>query len=157
MRPLVLLLALLIAPAADAQTLRDLAWLKGCWRTTGDGPVITEVWLAPPMPAMLGYSYAIGESETQGWEQTRIEMIDGWPHFIAMPNGGPPVRFRMRETDTPTPNRVWFDNPEHDYPQTVEYRRERNALHAAVSGANGADRTTFAYRRIRCPAALRTP
>lgn len=155
MRTLLFLAALLVAPAASAQTLSDLAWLKGCWRTQGEGPVITEVWIAPPMPAMLGYSYTIGEGEVRGWEQTRIEMIDGWPHFIAMPDGGAPVRFRQRETGEPTPNRAWFENPGHDYPQTVEYRREGDRLTAVISGAGGANPITFRYRRIRCSASLR--
>lgn len=155
MRLLLILAALLCAPTARAQTIADLHWLKGCWRTVGEGPVITEVWLAPPAPVMLGYAYTVGEGEVQGWEQTRIEMIDGWPHFVAMPEGAAPVRFRLRETDPLTPSRAWFDNPEHDYPQTVEYHRDDDRLHAAISGANGADRIQFEYRRIRCPSNLR--
>jgi len=160
MRTLLFLAALLLAPAAQAQAVADLTWLKGCWQTEApreaeSGAQITEVWIAPPGPAMFGYSYTEGEGEIQGWEQTRIEMIDGWPTFIAMPNGGPAVRFRMRENDVLTPNRVQFDNPEHDYPQTVEYHRVGNALHATISGANGANPISFHYRRIRCPANLR--
>jgi hypothetical protein len=155
-RDLIFLAAFFVAASpAHAQTMSDLHWLKGCWRTSNAGPVITEVWLAPPMPAMLGYSYTIGEGEVQGWEQTRIQMIDGWPHFIAMPDGGAPVRFRQRETGAPTPNRVWFDNPAHDFPQTVEYHRVGDRLTAVVSGAGGGDPTTFNYRRIRCSANLR--
>ena len=33
MRTLPFLAALLLSPAANAQTLDDLSWLKGCWRT----------------------------------------------------------------------------------------------------------------------------
>jgi hypothetical protein len=146
---------LLLTSAAQAQTLADLHWLKGCWRTDGGGPEITEVWIAPAAPVMFGYSYTIGEGEVQGWEQTRIEMIDGWPHFVAMPGGDAPVRFRLRETAPTTPNHAWFDNPGHDYPQTVEYHREGNRLHAAISATDGSNRIAFEYRRIRCPADLR--
>jgi hypothetical protein len=150
---LVFLAALLLAPAVHARTLTDLAWLKGCWRTQGERSVVTEVWLAPPMPALLGYSYTIGEGEMRGWEQTRIEMIDGWPHFVAMPNGEAAVRFRLREESAA--NLARFDNPAHDYPQTVEYRRDGNWLIATISGAGGADPFSFRYRRIRCPRNLR--
>lgn len=153
MKHIAFALAFLLAPAANAQTLSDLAWLKGCWRTQGDGPSITEVWLAPPMPAMLGYSYTLRDGSIRGWEQTRIEMIDGWPHFVAMPGGGAPVRFRMRESAEA--NRVWFDNPEHDFPQTVAYARDGQTLTAVVSSAGGENPITFTYRRIRCPANLR--
>jgi hypothetical protein len=157
MRTVLFLIALLSAPTAFAQTLEDLHWMRGCWRTDAPreaerGAVVTEVWSAPPMPAMLGYSYTIGEGEVQGWEQTRIEMINGWPHFIAMPNGGAPVRFRLREDDTP--NLARFDNPEHDFPQTVEYRRDGDRLVATISGASGANPISFDYRRIRCSSEL---
>lgn len=145
--------ALMFAPLAHAQSLADLGWLKGCWRTQDDqGPSITEVWVAPPMPAMLGYSYTERGGAVLAWEQTRIEMIDGWPHFVAMPEGAPPVRFRMR---TPGErNRVWFDNPEHDFPQTVSYAREGDTLTASVAGGAESD-VTFVYRRISCAASLR--
>ena len=160
MRPIIFLFALFTS-TASAQTLADLAWLKGCWRTQGEGPVITEVWLQPPMPAMLGYSFTVAEGATQGWEQTRIEMIDGWPHFVAMPNGGAPVRFRMLDTrniihtgDDPD-GFVAFENPAHDYPKRVTYVRFGDRLTAQISGANGADSATFRYRRIPCAPGLR--
>lgn len=157
MRTLIVLVALIFAPAAHAQTLADLAWLKGCWRTTGDGPVITEVWLAPPMPAMIGYSYTVGEGETQGWEAMRIEMINGRPHFVAMPNGGPAVRSWMADNlrILGVDHSAMFHNREHDYPQMISYTRKGNRLSAVISGANGSDPITFEYRRINCGANLR--
>jgi hypothetical protein len=163
MRTLLLIaaLALTLGPAAGAQTLADLRWLKGCWRSQGAGPEVTEVWIAPPAPVMLGYSYTIGEGEVQGWERARIEMIDGWPHFVAMPGGAPAVRFRQVEPDSlvqldDLPDHIaWFSNPDHDYPQHVVYTRTGNMLRAFISRENGADRISFEYRRIRCPADLR--
>jgi hypothetical protein len=166
MRIILFLAALLSAPAAFAQTLEDLHWMRGCWRTEApraaeSGAVVTEVWLAPPMPAMLGYSYTMGEGEVQGWEQMRIEMIDGWPHFVAMPNGGAAVRFRLREmaihVDEPAAEAVIFENPEHDYPQIVQYVLDlsNGALTATISRSDGTDAVTFEYRRIRCPANLK--
>ena len=154
MKYVVFVVALLLAPAARAQSLEDLAWLAGCWRTQGDRDAsVTEVWTAPPMPAMLGYSYTLRDGVIRTWEQTRIEVIDGALTFVAMPEGAPPVRFRMREPAQA--NRVWFDNPEHDFPQTVSYARQGDTLTAIVSGAAGENPVTFDYRRIRCPASLR--
>ncbi|MBC7768066.1 MAG: hypothetical protein H7124_04715 [Phycisphaerales bacterium] len=161
MRMLLILAALAFAPAAHAQTLSDLAWLKGCWRTQGAETEITEVWLAPPMPALLGYSYTTRDGEVRGWEQTRIELIDDVPHFIAMPNGSGPVRFRSVDTTDvihtggQPDGFALFENPEHDYPQRVMYMRLGNRLIAQISGAGGTDRVTFEYRRISCGVALR--
>jgi hypothetical protein len=158
MRTLVVIAALLFAPAASAQTLEDLHWLKGCWRTSDPGPVITEVWSTPPMPAMLGYSYTQHDGETQGWEAMRIEMIDGAPVFIGMPDGGAGVRFRYAEAiplDWAPGHVVVFENAEHDYPQSIRYARQGNRLSAVISRIDGSDAITFEYRRISCAANLR--
>jgi len=158
MRTLLFLAALLLAPAAHAQTLDDLRWLKGCWRTTDPGPVITEVWSAPPMPAMIGYAYTQSDGATRGWEAMRIEMIDGAPTFVAMPNGAPPVRFRMASADIlvgGVGEGATFENAEHDYPQRVSYMRSGNALTATISRMDGSDPVHIGYRRIRCSATLR--
>lgn len=161
MRILVLFAAVLIlTPTAQAQSMSDLTWLVGCWRTEApreaeSGAVTTEVWVDPPGPAMFGYSYSEGEGQVQGWEQMRIDAADGgWPRFVAMPGGGAPVAFRMREQDVLTPNRAQFDNPEHDYPQTIEYRRQGDRLTATISRSDGSDAFAHQYRRITCPAAL---
>ncbi len=158
MRTLLVLAVLLLAPAAHGQTLEDLHWLKGCWRTTDPGPVITEVWSAPPMPAMIGYSYTTHDGATQGWEAMRIEMIDGAPTFIAMPQGGAPVRFAFAETiynDDHPDHWAVFENAEHDYPQRVSYRRDGARLTATISKLDRSDAIAFEYRRIRCTANLR--
>jgi Domain of unknown function (DUF6265) len=161
MRSLVFLVALLWAPFAGAQTLADLAWLKGCWRTVGAELEVTEVWVAPPMPALLGYAYTTADGQTRGWEHTRIEMIDGWPHFVAMPGGAPAVAFRLVEPDPSLhiegrPDHVAvFNNSVHDYPQTVAYMRYGDRLRAMTAGADGADPVFFEYRRIRCTPNLR--
>ena len=161
MRTLLFLAALLLAPAAHAETLEDLHWLKGCWRTSGDGPVITEVWSAPPMPAMIGYSYTVGEGETQGWEAMRIEVIEGWPVFVGMPSGGAGVRFRFIDgiilvrPRGPDGDGVIFENADHDYPQWISYGRRGNALTAVISRMDGSDEIRFEYRRISCAANLR--
>jgi hypothetical protein len=153
MRTLLFIAALFAAPVARAQPLDDFHWLKGCWRTQDPGPVITEVWLAPPMPAMVGYSYTQHDGQTQGWETMRIEMEDGWPVFVGMPSGGAAVRFAAHAGYGE--NFVRFDNPQHDYPQTISYRREGNRLTAIISKIDGSDAVTFEYRRISCSSSLR--
>jgi hypothetical protein len=168
MRTLIILAAFALAPPAQAQSLDDLTWLKGCWRTEApreaeSGSQTTEVWVDPPGPALFGYSYTEGEGEVQGWEQMRIDAADGGhPRLVAMPGGGAPVAFRMREHDdvlhlgARQPDGVAsFVNPEHDYPQSILYVRFGNRLSATISRADGSDPYTYEYRRISCSAALR--
>ena len=162
MRTLILIATLACAMPAHAQSLDDLTWLKGCWRTEAprdaeSGSQTTEVWIDPPGPALFGYSYTEGEGAVQGWEQMRIDADGGRPRFVAMPGGGAPVAFAMVEQimlDDPAQIAV-FENVAHDYPQRVTYQRERNRLTATISRADGADPHIYEYRRINCTAALR--
>lgn len=161
MRNIIIITAVLCAHAAHAQTVDDLAWLRGCWRTEApregeSGSQTTEVWIDPPGPAMIGYSFNEGEGEVQGWEQMRIDAADGGrPRFVAMPGGAAPVVFRMRVQDQPAPNLAPFENANHDYPQLIEYRREGRRLTATISLADGANPLVYAYRRVNCPASVR--
>jgi Domain of unknown function (DUF6265) len=156
MRIFLFLAALLCAPAALAQDIEDLHWMRGCWRSEEPplaeaGATHTEVWIAPPAPILVGYAYTMGEGELQAWEQMRIEM-NGRLEFVAMPWGALPVRFQVVEVDTP--NRVAFENMAHDFPKRIEYWREGNRLYARVSDGAG-EGQDFAFRRIHCPANLR--
>jgi hypothetical protein len=152
MRTLLLLAALAFAPAAHAQSLESLNWLKGCWRSQTESSNLVEVWSAPPLPALLGYSYTIADGEVQGWEQTRIELIDGVPHFVAMPMGSDPARFPLEAASETS---VTFANAAHDYPQRISYTRTGNRLVAQISRLDGVDTINFEYRRISCSAAMR--
>ncbi len=163
MRMLLFIAAMVCAAPAHAQTLDDVAWLKGCWRTEApreaeSGSQTTEVWIDPPGPALFGYSFTEGEGAVQGWEQMRIDAADGGrPRFVAMPGGGAPIAFRMVEQinrDDPAQLAV-FENPAHDYPQRVTYRRDHNRLTATISRADGSDPYTYEYRRISCSGSLR--
>jgi hypothetical protein len=157
MRLLAFLLALLsFTPAAAAQDVTDLAWLRGCWQTeppreAESGATYYEVWIAPEAPVLLGYDYHEGEGEIQGWSQMRIES-NGRPEFVDMPLGSFPVRYRL--IDEETNNRATFENPEHDQMTRIEYRREGNRLYRRIS-RGGEDAQEFVYRRIRCPSHLR--
>lgn len=163
MRILLFIAAIVCVAPAHAQTLDDLAWLKGCWRTEApreaeSGSQTTEVWIDPPGPALFGYSFTEGEGAVQGWEQMRIDAADGGrPRFVAMPGGGAPIAFRMVEQinlDDPAQLAV-FENPAHDYPQRVTYRRDHNRLTATISRADGSDPYSYEYRRISCSGSLR--
>ncbi|MGD9982019.1 MAG: DUF6265 family protein [Hyphomonadaceae bacterium] len=166
MRSLVLAAALLFAPHSQAQSINDLAWLKGCWRTEAsrdatETSVVTEVWVAPPTNAMFGYAYTIRDGENRSWEQMRIEMIEGWPHFVALLPGQNPVQFRLHDPadlihlDSEPEDFAVFENAAHDYPQRIIYSREGRRLTATISLADGGNPFVYAYRRVGCPASVR--
>ncbi|ANP45026.1 DUF6265 family protein [Candidatus Viadribacter manganicus] len=156
MRLVLFFAALLFAPAAFAQDVSDLRWLRGCWQTeppreAESGATFTEVWIAPEAPIILGYDYHEGEGEIQGWSQMRIES-NGAPELVDMPLGSFPIRYRLMDEEVD--NHVSFQNLEHDFPQRIEYRREGNRLYRRISNG-GVDAQEFIFHRIRCPASLR--
>lgn len=151
MRALFFLIALAFASTAQAHSIEDLNWMKGCWRTEAARQEITEVWTAPPAPVMLGTAVTRREGNTVFWEQLRIEERDGALALIAMPGGAAPVRFEMTEVGE---DHVVFENPAHDYPKRIVYSRMGRMLTATVSGLSHVLGEAYAYRRISCPRAF---
>jgi hypothetical protein len=133
------------AATAQAPGLGDLAWLNGCWRDQNEHRSITEVWVSPPAPVMMGYAFILVEGEATFWEQFRIELVEGVPVFVAMPNGAPAVRFAKVESGA---NSVRFENPAHDFPKRIVIARDGDMLNARISA--GDDGVDFAFRHIDC-------
>lgn len=51
--------------------------------------------------------------------------------YIAQPGGRPPTSFKRTAGGE---HWVRFENPDHDFPQRIEYRRQGDVLHAEVAG-----------------------
>ncbi|HVZ99193.1 MAG TPA: DUF6265 family protein [Caulobacterales bacterium] len=153
MKKLIALAALAFATTAQATTVDDLSWLKGCWRGSSEDTraFYTEVWTAPPIGALLGFGYTWRDNQLREWEQLRIDAVGGTLGYVAMPGGGDPVRFALVEGDE---SHVVFANPAHDFPQRIEYARHGNELTATISGG-AAPAQSFHFRKIDCPANLR--
>lgn len=71
--------------------------------------------------------------------------------YIAHPSGQSRTEFLSTSV---TENSVVFENPEHDFPQRVGYRRQGRELAAWVEGAMGgpARRVDFLYQAVVCAA-----
>jgi hypothetical protein len=122
-------------------------WLSGHWCTQAGGEVIQEFWLPAEGNVALGLGRTIKAGKTLSFEFIRIEVRDGLPHFIAVLEGQPPTAFRLTASGT---DWARFENPQHDFPRRVEYRRTPSGLHAEVAGpgADGKEKTIrFEYRR----------
>jgi hypothetical protein len=123
-----------------------LAWLAGHWCLEKDGQFIEEYWLPPRGGRIVAMGRTTVNGEARSFEFLRIEMRGESVVFVAQPEGQPPVSFAMTASGG-----QWarFENPEHDFPQVVEYRRTPAGLHAEISGpGQGGDRVIgFAYSR----------
>jgi hypothetical protein len=71
--------------------------------------------------------------------------------YEAHPSGQPSTVFLSK---TVGDAEVLFENPAHDFPQRVGYRRAGpDALHAWIEGTRNGQprRVEFSYRRVSCP------
>jgi len=143
----------LVLPARSAP-IDDLAWLAGCWASEGREAGSGEQWSAPAGGTMLGTSRTVRGGRTIEWEFLRIrEAEDGVLEYVALPSRQAETVFRMTRL---AEREVTFENPGHDFPQRIVYRREGlDRLVARIEGsAGGRDRVVeFPMRRASCAGA----
>lgn len=145
-----------LAMASPAPQLSDLGWLSGHW-LTGAGPMpaggprwTEEFWTAANGPVMVGLSRSQAGFGRFFFEYMRIEEgDDGGLTFYGSPQGSPPVGFRLVRANG---QEVVFENPAHDFPQRIAYRREADALIATISLIDGSRAQTWRYEPARPPA-----
>lgn len=141
--------------AAPAEPLERLAFLTGCWRGGDGDTVIEEHWLPPAGGVMVGLSRTVAKGELEIFEFLRLQAKDGAWHYVAQPNGVPPTWFRLTRL---TDDEALFEQPAHDFPQKIRYRKVGDdELHAEIAGPgrDGRERSfPYRYRRAECPNAL---
>ena len=105
---------------ADRSLIARLSWLSGCWQQSKGDRIIEEQWMAPRGGTMLGMGRTVKGDKTGDYEVMRIEEGDGHLVFTAHPSGQEEASFTSVEL---TNTKVVFENPSHDFPQRVVYRR----------------------------------
>lgn len=141
-----LLVGPFVCAGEDAQT--DLGWLSGHWCGGDDGETIEESWLPPRGGYTLGVSRTMRGEKRTAFEFLRIEPVDGVPTYVAQPGGQAPTRFKRSAGGEQW---VRFENPEHDFPQRIEYRRSGDQLVASISGpGDGGKEMTIPFELRRC-------
>jgi hypothetical protein len=145
---MVLLVAITSAP--QQPTPKSVAWLAGCWRMVSGSRVIDEMWMPEKGGVMLGVSRTVRADSMMSYEFLRIYGRSATLVYAANPSGQTPAEFIAT---LPVRDSVVFDNPSHDFPQRLVYRRvSSDSLNARVEGTIGGNRRTqsFAYRRRSC-------
>lgn len=131
-RVLIALLFTLAAPLS-AQSVDDLEWMAGHWRSESDGVVAEEIWMAPAGGMLVGMHRDTSGTRTS-FEFMRIAGFEKGIAFFAQPSGRPAIPFRLTSVEG---KRAVFSNPEHDFPQTITYWRDGERLCASVAGTIG--------------------
>jgi hypothetical protein len=144
-------LALHPQPGGDnPSSVERLGWLAGCWQRKNGATVVDEQWMRPRAGMMLGMSRTVRQDSVIEFEQLRIYARGGRVVYAASPSGQSSAEFEARTTSD---SMVVFENPTHDFPQRIMYRRHgTDSLTARIEGTRGG-RTRgidFPYQRASC-------
>ena len=126
-----------------------VGWLQGCWQMTAGDRVVEEQWMGPRAGVMLNMGRTARGERLVEYEWVVLREHDGALEYEAHPSGQAPAVFTAR---TATANEVVFENPAHDFPQRVGYKRDGDLLLAWIEGTNSGKlrRVEFPYRRVAC-------
>ena len=106
-------------------------WLAGHWCGGSKDRQIEEVWLPEAGGALLGLSRTLRGGSTESFEFMRLVVAGQEAGFHVQPNGVAPTLFAIASKGE---GWVVFENPAHDFPNRIEYRREGDELKASISG-----------------------
>lgn len=137
---------LLMAQAGPSARVADLGWMSGRWETeAANGRWVEESWSDARGGVMLGVSRTVSGERLREFEFLRIQLgEDGVPAYLAQPGGQSPVAFRLSAHDATS---ATFDNPQHDFPQRIVYRRTGDTMVATISALDGSHAMSWTYRR----------
>ena len=145
MRKMAVLGALFLIGTGPQAEVEDLSWLSGAWVSESKEGWTEELWTPPRAGVMLGTNRSGKGGQLGGFEFMRIAADEsGAISFWGSPGGKPPVAFRLTSAK---PGEAVFENPAHDYPTRIVYRRDGQGLIATVSGPGGKDPLSWTFRR----------
>ncbi|MDH3253831.1 MAG: DUF6265 family protein [Acidobacteriota bacterium] len=135
-------------PGKPAESLLStLHWLAGRWEGTEGEVRSEETWTAPAGGLMLGLHRDVRSNESAFFEYLRIVEVERGLVYMAQPLGRPATEFRLQEIGE---RHVVFENPEHDFPQRISYRRDLDeTLVVRIEGESGGDTKSAEWRWSR--------
>ncbi|HEX5718368.1 MAG TPA: DUF6265 family protein [Thermoanaerobaculia bacterium] len=143
------ILLMAVALAAPSSSVQDLAWMSGCWASVGGEAGSGEMWMAPAGGTLLGVSRTVKRGKTVAHEFMQIrETGPGQIAFIALPSGQKEASFPLVRLSG---QEAVFENPQHDFPQRVIYRRVGDLLTGRVEGSEGGETKGFDFPMERRP------
>jgi hypothetical protein len=142
------------APAnAQEGVMERAAWLSGCWEQRAGGRVTTEMWMPPAGGLMVGGSRTVQDGTVRELEHLRLRVHGDTLVYTAIPSGQRETDFRSTSVST---DALVFENPTHDFPRRITYRRASpDSVVATVAGPGpgGAMRSfDIAMARASCMA-----
>ena len=135
--------------STQTPALADISWMAGHWQSAPGGRrQIEEHWTQVAGASMLGMSRTVVGDKTVEFEYLRIEQRADGIYYVAHPKARcPGTDFKLTRAST---TEALFENPQHDFPKRIMYRRGANdSLTATIDGGEGMKAITFTYERIK--------
>lgn len=127
-----------------------LSWLIGCWQGATDRSSITERWVPQPDGSLQGVGRILRGGTAVNEERVALEAAGDRLTYTVRADNAPPVTF---SSTTVTDSSVTFENPAHDFPTRITYRRGAGArLFAEIAGpgSQGEQVIPFPYAAVVC-------
>jgi hypothetical protein len=150
MRPAVACAGLLLACAHTAPSraadpaacsrLETVAWLLGTWRAESRDTSIAETWVAVSDDTYEGRGVTRSRADGSIREEEELRLVamgDAIFYVAKVAHNERPVAFRLTSC---ADGRFVFENPAHDFPRRIEYRRVDDArleAHISDGGSRG--------------------
>lgn len=154
-----------VAPLpALPESLDSLAWLAGCWESRVGERVTLEMWSPPSGGLMVGANRTVVAGRARAFEHLRIRETPDGLVYTAIPSGqtetsfvstgpAPDVGFEVGFEDGFEDGFV-VENPEHDFPTRITYRRAGDEAFTALVEGPGDDGAMsgfgIEFRRVMC-------
>ena len=141
-------LILLTTISVENPTLADISWISGDWQTAPSGrKQIEEHWTAVAGGSMMGMSRAVAGDKTVEFEYLRIEQRTDGIYYVAHPGARcPGTDFKLTSASA---TEAVFENPQHDFPKRIIYRKTDDGLTASIDAGEGSKGMSFVYKRMK--------
>ena len=150
----IVLAAVMVVPfskATQKTSIEKLGWISGCWGMDDGKESTQESWMKPAGQSMIGMSRTVAGGKTVFTEYVQIREMNGQlAYIVSLGLNAKPTVFKLVKSSE---NEVVFENPEHDFPQRIIYRRESSdVLFARIEGQEkGVNKSMdFSYKRVKC-------
>lgn len=122
--------------------------LEGVWKSAAN-IVFYEQWEILNDSLVQGVGFGLNQQDTIITERMKMAVHDGTWHFFALvtgQNSGKEIAFRKVECE---PDRLVFENPDHDYPNRISYIFHADtSLTARIENMRGNKQKEFTMKRI---------
>ncbi len=139
-----------IADNAKAQSKNPLEWMVGVWKIQSPSGIMLEEWKITDDSTLTGRSIFVrNNADTVVQENIKLSKRNGEWYYIptvANQNDAQPVPFKIIFSKG---MEFIAENPAHDFPQRIAYRRVQSQLFASIEGRkNGKfNKQNFDYLR----------